>query len=147
MSIPPIGFPKVADLVPQTGAMCLLEEILAFDELGVTCRAISHRSPANPLRCDGRLPAIAGIEYGAQAIAVHGGLRPDRPGREGLLAGVRDVRCHVRYIDAEQGPLTVKAKQLVVHGSRVLYAFSIQGAECELVSGRIAVVLGTPAAP
>ena len=134
--------PKIAALVPQQGAMCLLDEILSFDERGVVCRTVSHRSPGNPLRCDGRLPAIAGIEYGAQAMAVQGALRAEQSAPSGLLAGARAVRCHTRYLDDETGPLTVRAERLVVDGNRLLYAFAIEGAESELVSGRIAVVLG-----
>ena len=133
---------QIDALVPQQGAMCLLDEILSFDERSVVCRTFSHRSPGNPLRCDGRLPAIAGIEYGAQAMAVHGGLRARQSRPNGMLAGVRAVRCHARYLDDEPGPLTVRAEQLIVQGSRLLYAFAVEGADCELVSGRIAVVLG-----
>ena len=132
---------KVADLVPQQDAMCLLDEILSFDERSVVCRANSHRSPDNPLRCDSRLPSIAGIEYGAQAMAVHGALQANGTAQGGMLAGVRAVRCHARYLDEEPGPLTVRAERLVVDGGRLLYAFAVEGAKSELVSGRIAVVL------
>jgi predicted hotdog family 3-hydroxylacyl-ACP dehydratase len=137
--------PKVADLVPQQGAMCLLDEILSFDERSVVCRTASHRSPGNPLRCDGRLPAIAGIEYGAQAMAVHGALRAEGATQGGLLAGARAVRCQARYLDDESGPLTVRAERLVADGNRLLYAFVVEGAKSELVSGRIAVVLAAGA--
>ena len=133
--------PQIAALVPQQGAMCLLDEILSFDEHSVVCRTASHQSPGNPLRCDGRLPAIAAIEYGAQAMAVHGALQAKGDAQNGLLAGARAVRCHARYLDDESGPLTVRAERLVVQGGRLLYAFVVQGAESELVSGRIAVVL------
>jgi predicted hotdog family 3-hydroxylacyl-ACP dehydratase len=125
--------------------MCLLEEILSFDARSVVCRTASHRSPANPLRRDGRLPAIAGIEYGAQAMAVHGALNLGNPAanavQHGLLAGVRAVRCGARYLDEEAGPLTVRAERLIAEGGRLLYAFAVEGAGAELVSGRIAVVL------
>ena len=138
--------PKISILVPQQGAMCLLDEILSFDENTVVCRTASHRSPANPLRCDGRLPALAGIEYGAQAMAVHGALHASQATQDGLLAGARAVRCNARYLDEESGPLTVRAERLVAEGSRLLYSFVVEGAQTELVSGRIAVVLaaGTP---
>ena len=139
---------KVAALVPQQGAMCLLDEVLGFDERSVVCRASSHRSPDNPLRCDGRLTSIAGIEYGAQAMAVHGALqanggalRAHVPAQGGMLAGARALRCHARYLDEEPGPLTVRAERLVADGGRLLYAFSVEGAAGELVSGRIAVFL------
>ncbi len=133
--------PKVAGLVPQQDAMCLLDEIVSFDERGVVCRASSHRSPHNPLRCDGRLPSIVGIEYGAQAMAVHGALQANGSAQGGMLAGARAVRCHARYLDEEPGPLTVRVERLVVDGGRLLYAFAVEGATGELVSGRIAVVL------
>jgi predicted hotdog family 3-hydroxylacyl-ACP dehydratase len=135
--------PQIAALVPQQGAMCLLEEILSFDERSVVCRTASHRSPDNPLRCDGRLPAIAGIEYGAQAMAVHGALQSAQAGQNGMLAGARAVRCNARYLDDGSGPLTVRAERLVAEGSRLLYAFAIEAAGAELVSGRIAVVLSS----
>ena len=137
---------KVAALVPQQGAMCLLDEVLGFDERSVVCRASSHRSPDNPLRCDGRLPSIAGIEYGAQAMAVHGALQANGMAQGGMLAGARALRCHARYLDEEPGPLTVRAERLVADGGRLLYAFSVEGAAGELVSGRIAVFLDGAAA-
>jgi predicted hotdog family 3-hydroxylacyl-ACP dehydratase len=137
--------PKVADLVPQRGAMCLLDEVLSFDERSVVCRASSHRSADNPLRCDGRLPSIVGVEYGAQAMAVHGALQANGSVQGGMLAGARAVRCHARYLDEEPGPLTVRAERLVADGGRLLYAFAVEGATGELVSGRIAVVLDAAA--
>ena len=133
--------PKVADLVPQQGAMCLLDEVLSYDERSVVCRASSHRSPDNPLRCDGRLPSIVGIEYGAQAMAVHGALQAKGVARGGMLAGARAIRCQARYLDDEPGPLTVRAERLVADGGRILYSFAVEAANRELISGRIAVVL------
>ncbi len=141
--------PTIAALVPQQGAMCLLDEIVSFDERCIVCSTSTHRSPANPLRCDGRLPACTGVEYAAQAMAAHGALRAAGPTPQvqaGLLAGVRAVRLHARFLDDEPGPLTVRAERLVEEGGRLLYAFSIEGAGRELVSGRIAVVLGSVAA-
>lgn len=135
--------PTFAVLVPQQGAMCLLDEILRFDEHSIVCSASSHRSPLNPLRCDGRLPACTAIEYGAQAMAAHGALRaaPAPQVQAGLLAGVRGMRLGVRFLDDEPGPLTVRAERLVEEGGRLLYAFAVEGAGRELASGRIAVVL------
>ncbi|HTP63303.1 MAG TPA: hydroxymyristoyl-ACP dehydratase [Burkholderiales bacterium] len=135
--------PGIAALVPQQGAMCLLDEIVSFDEGGIVCRTASHRSIANPLRCDGRLPACAGIEYGAQAMAAHGALRasPVPQVQAGLLAGARALRLNARFLDDEPGPLTVRAERLVAEGDRLLYAFAVESAGRELVGGRIAVVL------
>ena len=138
----------VSTLVPQQGAMCLLEEVLSFGEKNIVCSAASHRSAANPLRCGGRLPAIAGIEYGAQAVAAHGALRAAAPVPQvqaGLLAGVRAVRLHASFLDEEPGLLTVRAERLIEQGGRLLYAFAVEGAGRELVSGRVAIVLSSRA--
>ena len=135
--------PDVAALVPHCGAMRLIDEVLAFDERGITCRSTSHRSAGNPLRCDGRLPASASVEYGAQAIAAHGALTaaPTPRVRGGVLAGIRAVKLSARYLDEEPGPLTIRAERLVADGDRVLYSFRVEGGGRELASGRIAIAL------
>lgn len=136
-------FPSITELVPQRGDMCLLEEILHFDERNIVCRTSSHLSLANPLRCDGRLPACTAVEYGAQAMAVHGALRasPAPQAQAGLLAGARALKLNARFLDEANGPLTVRAERLVADGDRLLYAFAIEGAGRQLAAGRIAVVL------
>ena len=61
-------------MIPHTGAMCLLDGVLQWDTSTIQCVSRSHRDAHNPLRIDGRLPTLCGIEYAAQAMAVHGGL-------------------------------------------------------------------------
>ena len=74
----------IAALIPQQGAMCLLDGVLSWDAAGIACRAVSHLDPANPLRQHGRLGAICGIEYGLQAAALHGALSAGAPQAAGL---------------------------------------------------------------
>src|SRR3546814_5046341 len=74
-----------------------LDALLNSDEHSAHCRTESHRAAANPLRRDGQLAAVHLIEYGAQAMAVHGGwmARQNRAAgdgagaRPGVLAAVR----------------------------------------------------------
>lgn len=136
-------YPRIAELVPHQGNMCLLDEILHCDEQHIVCSASSHLSPVNPLRCDGHLPACTAIEYGAQAMAVHGALRatPAPRVQAGLLAGARALRLNTRSLDEANGALNVRAERLVADGARLLYAFAVECAGRELASGRIAVVL------
>ncbi len=54
--------------------MCLLDAVRDWSAEAITCTATSHTDPANPLRADGRLGAANGIEYAAQAMAIHGAL-------------------------------------------------------------------------
>ena len=111
----PLDADWIAAHVPQHGAMCLLDGVLEWDASGVACRAYSHRSPANPLRAHGRLGIAAGIEYAAQAMAVHGALLARAaPATPGLLASARSVAFGAERLDEVIGPLTVRAR--CVHG-------------------------------
>jgi predicted hotdog family 3-hydroxylacyl-ACP dehydratase len=65
---------QIVALVPHQGAMCLLDRVLRWSAEDIVCGASSHLLPDNPLRRDGRLGAICGIEYGLQAAALHGAL-------------------------------------------------------------------------
>jgi predicted hotdog family 3-hydroxylacyl-ACP dehydratase len=137
----------IAKLVPHAGSMCLLEEVLAWDENRITCRAISHRDAANPLRSDGRLAAIVGVEYAAQAVAVHGGLLGENSPRGGHLAAVRDIVCSAGRLDSERGDLVVSATRIAAESGRLLYDFRIEGGRRELVRGRLSVVLVNDQSP
>ena len=66
--------PAWRTLIPHQGAMCLLDDVVAWDDQRIHARSDSHRRDDNPLRSDGRLRAVHLCEYGAQAMAVHGGL-------------------------------------------------------------------------
>ena len=60
--------------IPHHGRMCLLDEVIEWDTQHIRCRSGTHRLPDNPLRSHGRLGSACGIEYAAQAMAVHGAL-------------------------------------------------------------------------
>jgi predicted hotdog family 3-hydroxylacyl-ACP dehydratase len=133
--------PAIAALVPQQGPMCLLDEVLRYDERTIACSATSHRSTANPLRRNGRLPALAGIEYAAQALAAHCALVEPAAAHDGVLAGVRALALHVDRLDAIEPALEVRAERLIADGLRLLYGFAIEAGGRELLNGRVAVVL------
>ena len=65
---------EIAALIPHSGAMCLLDEVASWDATHIRCVARTHRDPQNPLRNGVRVPVLCGIEYAAQAMAVHDGL-------------------------------------------------------------------------
>lgn len=135
-----VALVDIARLVPQQGPMCLLSGVERHDRESIVCRAMSHRDAGNPLRRAGRLPALAAIEYAAQALAVHCALLGGGTGR-GVLAGVRDVALHVERLDDIDGPLQVRAERLVANGRHLLYAFAVEAGARLLVGGRVAVVL------
>src|ERR1041385_1239805 len=106
---------EIRTLIPHSGLMCLLDEVTQWDDRSITCVSNTHRDPANPLRRDGRLFAVHSFEYGAQAAAVHGGLRARSVGATappGYLAALRDARLHATRLDDIDAPLEIFASRL-----------------------------------
>jgi predicted hotdog family 3-hydroxylacyl-ACP dehydratase len=119
--------------------MCLLDEFVSWDETRVRAMTQRHRAPDNPLRSRGEVPAVCGIEYGAQAAAAHGALCAARPSGAGFLAGVRAVTLHARRLDDIASDLEVEAEQLGASPAGVLYSFKVTGDGRVLVAGRVTV--------
>ena len=138
----------IASRIPHAGTMCLLDRVVHWDDLTIHCSAVSHRDPANPLRARGRLSSVCGIEYAAQAMAVHGALcaaARESPPRMGLLTSVRGVALNVTRLDDVAEELAITAERLSGDGRAVLYAFAVSAGERPLLSGRAAVILDADA--
>ncbi len=123
--------------------MCLLDEVLAWDRESVVCLSRSHRREDHPLRDGEQLAAIHAIEYGAQAMAVHGGLMARETGesiRPGFLVSLRNVELQVERLDLIEPPLTVSARQLLADGGNLLYQFEIHAHQSLIARGQAAVM-------
>ncbi|GAB1369648.1 phosphotransferase [Azonexus hydrophilus] len=133
----------IAARIPHQGSMCLLDAVLAWDSGQIHCRASSHRQPDNPLRAAARLGAACGIEYAAQAMAVHGALLAPEgaPPRPGYLASVRSVQLAVDRLDDLAQDLDIVAERLSGDEHNILYHFRVEHAGDLLLSGRAAVML------
>ncbi len=150
----------IALRVPHAGPMCLLDEVVSWDEQHIECTAFvqsrndgarddetarRNAQTAHPLSHDGRLPATAAIEYAAQAMALHGRLMQEQaataaaPAR-GFLAGLRSVRLHCRWITPASPLLTVRVTRFAGDDVQVLYDFEVRAAE-PVAQGRAVVVL------
>jgi predicted hotdog family 3-hydroxylacyl-ACP dehydratase len=126
--------------------MCLLDEVLSWDAAHVRCRATSHRLADNPLRAHGRLGAVCGVEYAAQAMAVHGAIMAHTSGtraRAGLLTSVRSLALAVTRLDDLATDLIASAERLAGDEGSTLYAFTVSSGGRELLSGRAGIVFGT----
>ncbi|RMG56523.1 MAG: hydroxymyristoyl-ACP dehydratase [Gammaproteobacteria bacterium] len=139
----PVDHARIEALIPHAGRMCLLYQALDWDEAGIRCSALSHLAEDNPLRNGGMLGILAGIEYGAQAMAVHGALLAESQGERlppGYLAAVRDVVMHAERLDDVPGMLQVEARRLMGQGGLLMYAVRI-GTEAgtPLLEGRLTV--------
>jgi predicted hotdog family 3-hydroxylacyl-ACP dehydratase len=139
----------IARLIPHAGAMCLLDNVLTWDKAGIRCATDSHWQIGNPLRHDGRLGILCGVEYAAQSMALHGALlalgRVNDPGggmpRSGYLASLRGLTCHADRLDLLVGTLIVQADRLHGDADRAIYAFTLRHNDRILLNGRAAVVL------
>jgi predicted hotdog family 3-hydroxylacyl-ACP dehydratase len=138
-----LGRDEIAGLVPHAGRMCLLHEVVEWTAARIRCVSRSHRDDDNPLRAGAQLPALCGIEYAAQAMAVHGRLSAviGATPHAGYLASVSDVVCHAVRLDDLAHDLVIDAERLAGDGERVLYQFALSAGGVAILRGRAAVVL------
>jgi predicted hotdog family 3-hydroxylacyl-ACP dehydratase len=103
----------------------------------------------HPLRSRGRLGVACGIEYAAQAMAVHGALAGgalagsairDTKSEVGFLAGLRDVRLLVLRLDDIAADLICEALLVAGDHGSALYEFAVTAEARKLLSGRATVV-------
>ena len=129
--------PQIAQRIPHAGAMCLLDRVERWSERDIHCCASSHRAADNPLRSAGELPVSAGIEYAAQAMAVHGSLLEPATAspRRGYLAVLSRVEWSVDRLDNIDGELQIEAVRDTVIGGGSSYQFSVHGGGRLLLSG------------
>ncbi len=131
------------DLIPHAGAMCLLDEVVSWDQTRLHARTRSHARDDNPLRSEGRVRALHLCEYGAQAMAVHGGLLARAQGTRaapGFLVSLREVELAVSRIDDLDAALDVHAQRLLAGDGHWQYAFRVEHAGTLLAQGRAAVM-------
>src|SRR5260370_12842597 len=134
---------EIRTLIPPSGLMCLLDEVTQWDDRSIVCTTTIHRDPANPLRREGRLSALHAFEYGAQAAAVHGGLRARSVGAKaapGYLAALRDGRLHIARLDHIHLSLPVCSTPLFAHRAITFYEFVISAASILVAEGRVIIV-------
>jgi predicted hotdog family 3-hydroxylacyl-ACP dehydratase len=134
----------IARLIPHAGAMCLLDGVLSWDAARIECVSTTHLWVGNPMRRDGRIGILCGVEYAAQAMALHAALAGDDAGetpRRGYLASLRSVCCHAGRLDTIPGRLLVEVERLLGEADRVIFGFALRHEGGALLGGRAAVVL------
>ena len=139
-----IGKAALCQLIPHHGTMCLLDTVERWDETSILCTTASHRDATNPLRRDNRLEAICGLEYAAQAMAVHVGLLQqgkDRRLAVGYLGAVKNLMLRATRLDDVKGNLAIQATRLVGEVGCFIYAFRVSVERQELLDGRASIFL------
>lgn len=137
--------PSIEVLLPHAGRMRLIDRIVSYDEQEIVCESNSHRATDHPLAEAGVLSIICGVEYGAQAMAIHGALLApsdsDARVRHGYLVAASDLRWSVERLDQCAAPLVIKAVSEFRADNQVAYRFEISASGTALLSGRASVVL------
>lgn len=145
--------PSIETLLPHAGRMRLVDRIVSYDEQHIVCESDSHRAADHPLADGGTLSIVAGLEYGAQAMAIHGGLlaavaHPQRPrARHGFLVAASDLTWFVERLDACASPLIIEAINELRSDQHVAYRFEIRAADVTVLRGRASVLLDAPLMP
>jgi predicted hotdog family 3-hydroxylacyl-ACP dehydratase len=140
----PIDKTEIRTLIPHAGVMCLLDRVQKWDDESIVCKSETHRDPANPLRREGRLSALHAFEYGAQAAAVHGGLRARSAGAVAplcYLAALRDAHLHVTRLDNIALPLEVRAQRLFGEAGNTVYECNVSAGDVLLADARVTIML------
>ncbi|MCO6418007.1 phosphotransferase [Siccirubricoccus sp. KC 17139] len=147
MLTPPLGAAAIAGLVPHQGSMCLLDRALSWDAAEILCATDRHRDPANPLRRDGMLPAVCGLEFAFQAMALHGALNAGGAQRPGFVSSLREVALEAERLDDIPGELRIAATALMAEAGGFIYRFAITAGDRRLLHGQAAVILPREDAP
>ena len=136
--------PQLRGLIPHAGSMCLLDTVEDWSADLIRCTSATHRDVGNPLRHNGELAALHLVEYGAQAMAIHGALLAQGGPQAGMLGALRDIRLHVARIDDLGDILIVSATRRLARADGLIYDFVVELGESlrrRLCEGRISVVL------
>ncbi len=84
------------------------------------------------------------LEYGAQAMAVHGSLLAESNGlvmAEGYLAALREIQVTQGLLSDIQGELKISAKRIYAEAGNMIYTMTAHTANNKiLISGRATVI-------
>lgn len=117
----------VADLIPHSGSMVLLDRIIDYDDQGLTAELVVRGDGL--LGDDKAVPAWAGIEYMAQAIAAYAGVMARRVGepiRLGFLLGTRRYNSNVAVFKVG-AILTIRVKKIMQDDNLGVFDCRIMG--------------------
>lgn len=124
----------IAELIPHSGRMVLLDKIITFDEHSLSAELT--------VRNDGLLgdansvPAYAGIEYMAQAIAAYAGIQAKQAGEPikiGFLLGTRRYTSNVGSF-AVGTVLTVQVTKIIQDDKLGVFDCKIHATDIEITA-------------
>jgi len=115
--------PPIAELVPHTPPMLLLDELVEADDAHAVARL--RITEASPFFENGAVPAVITLEYMAQTIAAYGGAQRRREGlpiQRGLLLACPRLSLQVDAL--------LPGDELSVEARRVWHADNLAQFDC-----------------
>lgn len=138
----PISQSQFAHLIPHAGSMMLIDQVVSWTDKQIHCSTQSHLARDNPLRLNNSLSAMHLIEYGAQSMAIHGGLLSGKSS-PGFLAAVRGAHFHIDNLDNINTALHIEASAELKIENGAVYAFRITDSHNLLLLDARATVIHT----
>lgn len=121
--------------------MCLLDRVEAWDGTLIRCVSSAHADLDNPLRRGSRLPAVCTIEFGLQAMALHGALVAGGPQRPGFVTSLTDVEVALGDADGLAGLLTIEATIVASERRGYVYRFRVAAGAQPVAAGRALIMV------
>ena len=140
---------ELAKFLPHGHNMCLLSSVEHWDEKSIVCFTLTHQEPDNPLRRNGVLEMLSGLEYAAQAMGVHVGLTQnisEHNASVGYLGAIRDIQVCCQTFHQFGEDLRIEAQLLLEQPMSFIYTFSIKTHEDTLLQGRTSIFIQGPEA-
>ncbi|BCG63860.1 MAG: hypothetical protein methR_P1605 [Methyloprofundus sp.] len=133
---------EFAHLIPHAGSMMLIDQVDSWSNKQINCTTQSHLASDNPLRLNDSISAMHLIEYGAQSMAIHGGLLSGKSS-PGFLAAVRGAHFHIDNLDNITGTLFIEACAELKIENGAVYSFRITDSHDTLLLDARATVIHT----
>jgi predicted hotdog family 3-hydroxylacyl-ACP dehydratase len=129
---------RIAALIPHGESMCMLDEVVAWDDAHIHCRSHHFASSTNPLFEKNQLDTVLLIEYGAQAAALHAALMQSQLGetRPAYIGSVKDVELFMAIAD-NSATLDLHAHCLLSSSQGAIYELVAQQTDRTLLRGRL----------
>lgn len=127
------------DLIPHSGNMCLIDQVSEWNEEFIHCCTFSHLAADNPLKDANGFSTIMLLEYGAQAMAIHGGILSGQK-KPGFLAVIRDAILHSENINHIKKHLLINANAIGLSTAGAMYSFQISANNETLLEASATVI-------
>jgi len=139
---------EIEQRLPHAGKMSLLDKVSYADLTVLKASASSYLNSDNPLRFNGKLASINGIEYAAQAMAIHSHLLSEakKSGKgeqdatqTGYIATIRNVEINTPFFPETKAIIAIEVAQLMSDTNGFTYQFQISCEKKALISGKITI--------